>query len=37
VLPPPIPAVGLVLIGVITYVIGRGWLFWLRLPRNRPQ
>ncbi len=36
VLPPPIPAIGLVLVGVITYVIGRGWLLWLRLPRNRP-
>lgn len=34
--PPPAGAVLLVALGVLGYFLGRGWLFWLRMPRNRP-
>ncbi len=34
--PPPAGGLLLVVIGAVLYVTGRGWAFWLRLPRNRP-
>lgn len=37
VLPPPIMAVSLAIIGAATYVAARAWVFWLRLKRNRPD
>jgi hypothetical protein len=33
---PPVPIV-LLALGVLIYLCGRGWLFWLRMRRNRPQ
>lgn len=36
VLPPPVGAIALVMIGVAAYLAGRVWLFWLRMRRNRP-
>jgi hypothetical protein len=35
-IPPPIPAVVLIFLGVLGYLIGRGWLLWLRMGRKRP-
>lgn len=32
----PLPAAVLIAAGVITYAGGRGWLFWLKMKRNRP-
>ena len=37
VLPPPGTAIGLMGIGVIAYFAGWFWIFWLRLPSNRPR
>lgn len=34
--PPPVGAVILLPLGLVTYGAGRGWIFWLRLRRNRP-
>lgn len=34
--PPPVATLVLVPIGLVIYLLGRSWLFWLRLPRNRP-
>ncbi|NDY95535.1 zinc ribbon domain-containing protein [Wenzhouxiangella limi] len=34
--PPPIAALIALPVGVVLYSVGRGWLIWLRLPRNRP-
>ena len=34
VLPPPMPAVGLVIIGAVTYVVARSWMLWLKLRRQ---
>lgn len=35
-LPPPMAAIILLPLGLALYLVGRGWLFWLRLSRNRP-
>lgn len=35
-LPPPLATLVLVPLGLVLYLLGRSWLFWLRLPRNRP-
>lgn len=35
--PAPTGAVLLVALGVVVYVVSRGWLFWLRMRRNRPS
>ncbi len=34
--PPPVGALILLPLGLTMYGAGRGWLFWLRLRRNRP-
>jgi len=34
--PPPALTLALIPLGLVVYLIGRSWLFWLRLPRNRP-
>ncbi len=34
--PPPVGALITLPIGLALYFVGRSWLFWLRLPRNRP-
>jgi len=34
--PPPVGALVLLPLGLVLYSLGRGWLFWLRLRRNRP-
>ncbi len=36
-LPPPASALGLVVFGAAVYLVGRAWLLWLKLPRNRPR
>lgn len=36
VLPPPIPAFVLLVMGVVGYLVGRGWLLWLRIGRGHP-
>jgi len=36
-LPPPAVAVVLVVLGALSYLAGRVWLFWLQLKRNRPD
>lgn len=36
VLPPPIPAIALVLGGGAAYLVARCWMLWLKLRRNRP-
>lgn len=36
-LPLPVLPTGLIILGGVAYVSGRGWLFWLRLKRNRPD
>lgn len=35
-LPPPAMAVVLIVFGLVAYVVGRSWLFWLRMGKNRP-
>ncbi len=35
-LPPPVGAIVLLPFGLALYLVGRSWLAWLRLPRNRP-
>ena len=37
VMPPPIPAFVLIVMGVIGYLVGRGWLLWLRIGPGRPD
>lgn len=37
VLPPPIGGISLVIIGIAAYLVGRVWLFWLKMRRNRPS
>lgn len=37
VLPPPPLSVVLLVLGVVVYTGGRGWLFWLKMKRNRPD
>lgn len=37
VMPPPIPAFVLIVMGVVGYLVGRGWLLWLRIGRGRPD
>lgn len=32
--PPPALATGLLLVGLVLYVVGRGWLLWLYLTRS---
>lgn len=34
--PPPIVALIALPIGLVLYSVARGWLLWLRLPRNHP-
>lgn len=34
--PPPNASLVLLPLGLALYLVGRGLLFWLRLPRNRP-
>lgn len=34
--PPPVGALITLPFGLALYLVGRGWLLWLRLPRNRP-
>ncbi len=34
VVPPPGPAVALVIIGAVIYVVARGWMLWLKLQRQ---
>ncbi|MFP4209042.1 MAG: hypothetical protein ACLFSC_10315 [Wenzhouxiangella sp.] len=34
--PPPVGALITLPLGLTLYGVGRGWLFWLKLPRNRP-
>lgn len=34
--PPPVAALILLPLGLTLYLVARSWLFWLRLPRNRP-
>lgn len=34
--PPPVAALILLPLGLALYLVARGWLFWLRMPRNRP-
>jgi drug/metabolite transporter (DMT)-like permease len=34
--PPPLVSLLALPVGVVLYSVGRGWLLWLRLPRNRP-
>src|SRR6056297_2438304 len=34
--PPPTGALVMLPLGLVLYSAGRGWLFWLRLRRNRP-
>lgn len=34
--PPPAGAIILLPFGLALYLVGRSWLFWLRMPRNRP-
>lgn len=36
-MPPPAVAVVLVVVGAAGYVAARGWLFWLKMKRNRPE
>ncbi len=36
VLPPPTGGIAMIVIGAAFYVVGRCWLIWLRLKRNRP-
>lgn len=36
VLPPPLPAMVMMIAAGLGYVAGRAWLFWLQLGRNRP-
>ena len=36
-LPPPAVTIVLVIFGGVGYVVGRGYLFWLRMRRNRPE
>jgi len=35
-LPPPLPAVSMVIVGAAVYLVARCWMLWLRLGRNRP-
>lgn len=35
--PPPTGGVLLLALGIVTYIVSRGWLVWLRMPRNRPS
>jgi apolipoprotein N-acyltransferase len=35
-MPPPVATIVLLPVGLALYLVGRSWLFWLRLPRNRP-
>lgn len=37
VMPPPALSVVLLVLGVVVYVGGRGWLLWLNMKRNRPD
>lgn len=36
-LPPPVLPIGLIGLGGVAYVAGRGWLLWLQMKRNRPD
>lgn len=37
VLPPPLPAIAMVMTGAVLYLVARCWMLWLRLGRNRPD
>ena len=34
--PPPVASLVMLPVGLALYLVARSWLFWLRLPRNRP-
>ncbi len=34
---PPMPAMAMVAIGVLTYLSGRAWLFWLKIKARRQR